>query len=177
MSTRTLLHTMIIGAAALWLPTAAQAQSWASDAPAVAVARAIKLHQKAVALYSQPEFAAEAARLHVQEAKLRSNGDPEAVENLMMAARLYGYAKLPRDARSTMEQAAERALKLGDVSTAAQAFLQAAFFAVDEKNADQTIRLAKKTMWVTKSPLLSAEQREAVRSRIKATPQFAGVIN
>src|SRR4051812_17319158 len=69
-----------------------------------ALARAIVLHDSAVSLYSRPDRAAEAAQIHTREAAFRSPTDPEAINALVMAGRLYAYAHRPFAACKTLEQ-------------------------------------------------------------------------
>ncbi len=137
------------------------------------IARAVELQEQAVALHAQPTRAAEAARLHKESASLRNAKDPEALQSLAMAAHLVGYAKRPIEARRTMEQAAERALAMGDVVGAAQAYVEATFFADKQKNKAEIERLGKKALLLASSPLLAADQRNAIRKRIRSNPTLA----
>ena len=159
------------------LPSIAQCQTATkSSEPNGRLGRAIELHERAVALHSQPARAAEAARLHRWSAQLRSSTDPEAVKSLAMAAHLFGYAKRPLDARRTMEEAAERALAMGDVARAAQAYVEATFFAEKLKNRSEIERLGRKALLLAESPVLATEERAAIMNRIRSTPSLAGLV-
>jgi hypothetical protein len=116
-------------------------------------ARADEYEHRAIALHSKPERAAEAARLHRWSAALRSETDPRAVEALAMSAHMFSYAKMPAEARKTMERAAVRALDIGDVQRAAQAYVEAAFFAELESDRGQVTRLGRKALALSESPL------------------------
>ena len=166
-------------AAASVAPNQAEGQTRAKASQPVTVsrvARAIELQEQAIALHAQPARAAEAARLHIQSAYLRNPNDPEAVQSLAMAAHLYGYAKRSFDARRTMEEAAERALAMGDVVRAAQAYVEASFFADKQKNRVETERLGKKALLLAGSPLLAADQRNAIMKRIRTNPTLASLV-
>ena len=147
-----------------WWPTYGSAQTFNSRS--TNLTKAIKLHEDAVSLYPYPDRAWDAARLHIQEVKYRSPRDPEAVESLAMAAHLFGYAGQPGDAKRVMEQAADRALAIGEVNRAAQAYLQAAFFAQKATNKSETTRLVEKTLALASSPSVTASVRDGIRDRV-----------
>jgi hypothetical protein len=163
-------------AAASLSPNQSEAQSRTSiksSQPVDRITRATELQKQAVALHGQPARAAEAARLHKQSAYSRNRNDPEAVQSLAMAAHLFGYAKRPIEARRTMEEAAERALAMGDVVRAAQAYVEASFFADKQENRAEMERLGRKALLLAGSPLLAADQRDAIMKRIRANPTLA----
>jgi len=159
------------------LPVMAQAQtSVKSSGTERALTRALQLHDSAVALYSQPRHAAQAARFHLKEVSFRSKADPEAVEALVMAANLFNYAQQPINARNIMEDAADRALAIGDVLVAAQAYTNAAFLAQKVGNLDEMKRLGRKAILLSDSPLLGTEQRQEIRGRFRVSPTFAELL-
>jgi hypothetical protein len=173
MRTHTIVSVISL-AGVLLLPGAATSQTAAkSSQPISRSARAIELQERAIALHEQPARAAEAARLHKLSASLRNANDPEAVQSLAMAAHLFGYAKRPLEARKTMEDAAERALAMGDVVRAAQAYVEATFFAVKQQNRSETERLGRKALLLAGSPLLGADQRTVIMRRIRSNPSLA----
>ena len=173
MRTYPLIVAVAIAAAVLSASNAQAQTSIKSSQPLARAARAIELQEQAVALHSQPARAAEAARLHRASAYLRNPEDAEAVQSLAMAAQLFGYAKRPREAQRTMEEAAERALAMGDVVRAAQAYVEASFFAHQQKNRGETQRLGRKALLLTSSPLLAADQLAAIMTRIRLNPALA----
>jgi hypothetical protein len=163
--------------AAVAFPSFAAAQtSVKASVNSSAYTKAIELRQEAVALYDQPARAIDAARLHILEAKHRTTRDPEGVEALVMAAHMFNYAKRPLEARRAMEQAAVRALSIGNVTRAAQAYTDAAFLAQQRNNVHDMQRLGRKALWLSDSPQLSADQREAIRTRLTQNSQLANAI-
>ena len=171
---RSYQYILVIGIAAATITTQAAAQvSAKASVPPSRTARAIELQEQAIALHAQPARAVDAARLHKQSAYLRNRNDPEAVQSLAMAAHLFGYAKRPIEARRTMEEAADRALAMGDVVRAAQAYVEASFFADKQKNRQEAERLGRKALLLAGSPLLAAEQRSAIMKRIRSNPTLA----
>lgn len=172
-------HSSILRMSAIALliwPVALHAQTSAKASDNGAYAKALALREEAVALYAQPKRAAEAARLHVREARLRGPRDREAVEALIMAARLFSYANRPFDSRKTMEQAGDRAIAIGDVATAAHAYLDAAFIALNAREPAEVQRLGRKAFLLTDSPLLSLVERDQLRKRFKGEPSFAQIV-
>lgn len=158
----------------LLVPTVIHAQTRVkSSADFTPLARAIVLHDSAVALYNQPTRSADAARLHLREAAFRDARDPEAVEALLMAANLFNYANQPISARKAVVQAAERALAIGDIATAAEAYTNAAFLALKKGSKSEMNRYAWKAILLTESPLMEQAKRASIRSRFGATPHFA----
>jgi hypothetical protein len=177
MFTQTRIVLAILVGAVCFTPVTAKAQMTVkARAPNTALTRAIELHDSALALYSQPSRAAEAARLHVRETSFRSAHDPEAVEALIMAANLFNYAGQPVVARKTMERAAVRALAMGDVVTAAEAYTNAAFLAHKINNKSETQRLGRKAILLSESPLLQVEHRLTIRNRFRVIPTFAELV-
>jgi hypothetical protein len=154
----------------------ASAQNSVKASSNSALARAIALHEEAVALYSQPKRSADAARLHVAEAKFRNSNDPEAVQALMMAGNLYNYAGQPFEAKKVTEQAAKRALAMGDVVTAAQAFTNATYLAFKIGIDSEVQRLGREAILLSNSPLITEQQREGIRIRFRNTPSFAALL-
>lgn len=165
---RATMLAVLIGPAALHAQTA-----FKSSGNGDAYAKALALHTEAVALYDQPRRFADAARLHVLEARFRSRHDAEAVEALAMAGRLFSYANRLFDARQVMEQAGDRALSIGDVARAAHAYLDAALIARQARKEGEGMRLARKAYLLTGSPLLSLNQQGEIRKRFVNDPGIA----
>ena len=173
---QTRIAILLIAFSALPALAAAQTVQVKAAASEPAYARAAQLNKEAVSLYSDPGRASDAARLHLQEASSRSWSDPEAVHALIMAANLYNYADQPMTARKIMERAAERALAIGDVVTAAQAFTNAAFLAHKVSNASETQRLGQKAILLSGSPLLAEDERATIRGRFRGVSVFAALL-
>ena len=163
--------------AATALPSIADAQlSAKSSAPTSRIARAIELEEKALALHGAPSRASEAAWLHKQAASLRDPADPAGVQQLAVAAHLFNYANRPFDARRTMEEAAERALGMGDLVRAAQAYVEATFLAKAQNNRSEMNRLGRKALLLTHSPRLTPEERRLLTNRIGSDPVLAALL-
>ena len=172
MQNRLVVAIAVAGTCALCaLPLRAQIAALRSP-DASRIARAVELEKQAVELHAQPKRAYEAAQLHIQSASLRDLEDPQAVQSLAMAAHLLGYADRPLEARHTMEEAATRALAMGDVVRAAAAYTEAAFFAQKAQNKGELNRLGRKAILLSSSPLLRPEERQAILGRFTTTPTF-----
>ncbi len=176
MSKQTVVAFGIAGFIAL-VGVQAQGQSIKTHVPVgPGATTAEQVEKKAIALYAYPERAEEAAQLQRQAAGLRAPDDPKAVTSLVMSARLFSYAhRLPTACR-IMEAAAERALGMGDVVKAAQAYVDAAFIAQEQGHGTQVTKLAKKAVFLTASPLLRAEEKAAIVARIQSSAQLVAAV-
>ena len=143
--------------------------------PGDRVAAAERLEQRAVELYAQPQRADEAARLQQRSASLRDADDPKAIASLEMAARLFDYAHRPTEACRVMEQAAERALAMGDVIRAADAYLDAAAIAQEQHSQAQVNRLGRKALLLASSPILTSDERAGIVDRIHSSDSRAAL--
>jgi hypothetical protein len=131
------------------------------------IEKAVDLERKAQELYGQPTRYVQAARLHVRASQLRSAADPMRVRNLSMAARLYYYAGMKSEALSTMQSAADAALAVGDLLTAANHLVDASHLAVETGNREEAVNLTDRAKLLTASPLLDATQRAQIETRLK----------
>jgi hypothetical protein len=130
------------------------------------VEKAVELERKAEEMYTQPGRYAQAARLHVRAAGLRSVTDPMHIRNLEMAARLFYYAGLKEEALTTMETAATDALASGDVVSAANDYVDASHLASETGRPDEAKRLSERARLLTASPLLTKSDRERINGRL-----------
>jgi tetratricopeptide (TPR) repeat protein len=130
--------------------------------------RARELRTRAEELFSQPKHWKKAARLLEQSAALREANDPEAYTCLMYAGRLRAAVKDLPAARANLEKAAAQALARGSVIEAAHAYIDAAHVASSEKQIEAARELVRRATLLSESPLLSAEQRQILESRLKA---------
>lgn len=130
--------------------------------------KAAELERKAEELYSQPSRYAQAARLLVRAAELRTPDDPAHVSNLSMASRLFFYAGEKMQAFALMERAADAALSAGDVLTAAHGFVDASHLAAQNGRGNDVVRLVERARLLTSSPLLAERDRSDVKSRLKS---------
>lgn len=141
------------------------------------IVTADELEQRAAALLDQPQRYSEAARLFKESAEMRAETDPRAVSALMKSAHLFHYANRLFDARKAMEQAAERALAGGDVVSASKARVEAALFAHKQGKTNEAERLGRSALHLAESPLLSAEQRDAIVTRLRSNPVTAALVD
>lgn len=141
-------------------PAALAAQSSAPDS----------MLAEAVALQARPDRYAEAARLYIRSAAVRQPQDTLAVPSFMMGAHLLGYVGRTLEAREVMEHAGDHALALGDLVTAAEAFILAAFFAEEAGQAREAQRLGWRAWLLTRSTLLGPGERGDILRRLGSVP-------
>jgi len=160
---------MVMAAMVLAAPVSADARVMtdvAATSPEPDVDRARELKTQAEALFSQPKQWRRAVRLLEESASLREAQDREAGVCLALAGRLRDALGDYSGARATLAKAGDHALARGSVLEAAHAYLDAAHVAIKEKNADEARELVEKALLLSASPLLSAEQKEAVTRRV-----------
>ncbi len=146
--------------------SAAQAQAISDNSDESQRAeQAYELEQQAkVASQSVRDFS-RAAYLYRQAAEARGDS-PEAVEDLIMAGTLAYYVGRKGQAISDLAQAGDQALAWGDVVTAAESFLDAAWIAQAEGRNDRALELGRKAERLSNSPLIQRGERVALLSRI-----------
>lgn len=106
-----------------------------------------------------------AARLFRRAADLRPEGDPGATENLIYAARLSYYEGNERQAVRDFEAAGRRALAIGDVVVAANAFTDAAWIAQQRGSGERALALLSRAELLSRSPLIPEDERTHLRAR------------
>ena len=129
-------------------------------------ALADELHERAAALFTQPDRYREAGNLLVRAAHARAEDDVASVNELIVAGKLFAYANSIGIARRTLEEAAERALRFGDVVRAAHASLDAAFLAIQQADRNGVRELSARAERLAAAPHLSDTQRADILSRI-----------
>lgn len=107
-----------------------------------------------------------AAQLREKAAGLREDGDVLKAASLSWAARDRYFSNDAAAARSLMVSAAEHALAVGDVIAAASAFTDAAYISADLRDVDGTKAYATRAHLLANSPMLSDQQKGALRSRL-----------
>ncbi len=122
------------------------------ESQAVEASQHVKSFKKASSLYRE---AAETLGDH-----------PDAAEHLVQAARLAYYTGDERRAIQDFRAAGEQALEWGDVMTAAQSFLDAAWVAAEEERGEEALELAHRAEKLSSSPLIQRQERASLRSRI-----------
>ena len=174
---RRLLWTASAAIGLCAVPVAARAQTLEPIHVTDSRAKADKLDEEARALelndWSQMK---RAAHLRELAADLRTPDDPKGSVSLYWAARSRYYSGDSRAARRLMEQAAERALAIGDVLNAATAFTEAAYISAELKDGARVRALAAKARLLTNSPMLSEAQRAQLRERLAANNTPVGVV-
>lgn len=144
------------------------ALGYTEAAPPAATIRAEALEREARALFTNPKQYGRAAQLLEEAAGAREMGDPERIRDLELASRLTFYRGNERKSQLLMTQAAEEALAMGDVVTAAHNYTDAAFAAKAGKRPVEAIALVKKATLLAASPLLAKEDRAAILARVQA---------
>ncbi len=173
---------LLLGAAAAFAAIAIARPAVAQDRPSYELA-AIEvsvmhnsLHQQAMELYEFPERWMEAGDLHKQAAEsLRKNAAGQYF-GFSRAALLYFHAGEFDDARRSMEKAAHVAEATGDVLTAANAYVDAAFIAIAEGFAGKKREFVAEARDLAGSELLTLDQREQVIRRIEGAPAGAASV-
>lgn len=117
-----------------------------------------------------------AAELREEAAELRTAEDPRGSVSLYWAARDRYYSGDRKVARVLMEQAADRAIAIGDVFNAATAYTEAAYIAADVKEGEKMRTLAGKARLLSHSPVLTADQRDQLRTRLAKSEAPVGVV-
>jgi hypothetical protein len=174
---RRLLLTASAVAAVAAFPVAARAQMLDPIRVTDAAQKAEKLDAEALTVeqgdWSQLK---KAARLREEAASLRTADDPAGTVSLYWAARDRYYSGDAKAARALMEQAADRALAMGDVLNAVTAYTEAAYICADIKDGDRMRTLATKARLLANSPLLTADQRYQLRNRLAKSDAPVGVV-
>ncbi len=141
---------------------------------APSVSPAIALESQAGPLIDVRNRWKEMADLFVQAAQIRTADDPRGVDDLVLAAAGYRWAGKRSPARTTYVAAAERALALGDIVRAADAFTCAAVIAYEQKDLATAWELKGRAERLAQSPLLTEGQRRQILAQFGPSLQVAG---
>jgi hypothetical protein len=172
--TRIAMKMSVAAAAVAVFAASAPASAVQNETVAVAVKpspraeRADALKQQAEGLFAQPKQWRKAARLLERSAELRDAADPDAYTCLMFAGRLRAAVGDYAAARSSLEKAAAHAMARGAVLEAANAYIDAAFAAAEDKQPEAAKELLARAALLTESPLLSQDQADQITRRISA---------
>jgi tetratricopeptide (TPR) repeat protein len=128
------------------------------------------LNRQAMELYETPSRWEEAGELHERAAKVLPKNDAAAYFGFQRAAVLYFYAGNTARSRKTMERAAEVAEATGDVFTAANTWVDAAFLAIAEGYAGKKREFVRNAEALAGSTLLSDADRDVILARIDGSP-------
>ena len=163
--------TRSIHAAAAALLIAASASSVAAQdtAPEATTAEIEAIELDAKAYLTGLKGWDRAAALFRRAAELRPEGDATATENLLYAARLSFYEGDERQAVRDFEAAGQRALSMGDVLVAANAFADAAWVARNKGYSERALALLSRARLLSHSPLIAETERTHLRARWDVT--------
>ncbi len=127
--------------------------------------RAAELESEASTLHDQPQQWAYAADLYLAAVQLRAEEDPQAQENLLLAANLRFGTGDTAGAIAAFESAGSRALANGDVVRAAGFFTDAAWVAKKAGLRIDLRRLGSRAVKLADSPELTGAERQQILSR------------
>lgn len=133
----------------------------------------VQLETRARVLIDTPAKWPEAARMLEEAAGLRTADDVRAVDDLIIAAAAHRWARERTAGRATYVRAGERALALGDVVRAANAFLCAAVIAHEQKDAAGAWELKTRAERLAQSPLLTDGQRKYILGQFSDLKKYA----
>ena len=128
--------------------------------------KARELRAQAEALFSQPRQWRKAVRLLEESARLRDASDADAYMCLLYAGRIEAALGDLQGARENLEKAAAQAMARGSLVEAAHAYIDAAHVAKDAKAMDAARTLIERASLLAQSPLLTAEQKAGLNSRL-----------
>ena len=142
--------------------------AWAQVSLSDVEAEADRLHDRAMVMAATFRRAdlPMIVELHQQSADLRHWKDPDAVSCLSLQGHLLHAIGKSAEARASFEDAAGVALARGELSSAADAFVDAAFAAEAQGRHTEAQRLARKAYDLTQSDELSGQDRRFIRSRL-----------
>jgi len=138
------------------------------------VTRAEALEREAEALVDFPHRWNEVVELYRKAADARPEGDPRGSWDLRQAGRIAYYVGKPGRALRILRRAADTALEYGDVVSAANLYLDAAWVAQRQGQGDRAVELRSRAERLARSPLLPAEDGAALQDRIEPAPEVTG---
>lgn len=147
----------------------AQATAPGSDEPE-RLARAQELVKQAEEATKDRDSFGTAARLYREAADLRGT-HPDAVKPLILAGTLSYYTGREGQAIDDLARAGELALAFGDVVTAADSFLDAAWVAERDGRDARAIELGRRAEMLSSSPLIQRRERASILNRLAQIPQ------
>ena len=128
--------------------------------------RAATLRAAAESMMTERSHYREAADLLKEASALTPVEDGARADDLHLAASLLFYAGAIGTAQDIMVQAADAALARGDILVAANALVDAGWLASQRHGAADARTLAFRALHLAASPLLSDDQRDAIRKRV-----------
>jgi hypothetical protein len=137
--------------------------------------RAEQLAAEAFSVAATPTQFRKAGRLYERAAAARSSMDPHSAVALRKAAVSHYYGGSTVKSAELMERSADRAIQFGDVVSAANSYLDAAFIVQGLRQGQRATDLARRAQLLTVSPLLSDAQRSALVARIAGGTNVAAL--
>lgn len=159
--TRIAMATLLVAASTTTL--AAQTTAQVPNEEIKAIEAKAHAHMRALDEWDR------AASLFRRAANLRSPGDPAAVKGLIRAAQLSFYRGDESRAMRDFEAAGQRALAIGDVLVAANAFADAAWVADTRGLGVRAHDLLNRAQLLSNSPLIPEDERDHLRARWEVT--------
>ena len=158
----------------LALVTAAPATSDPVTGPGEAVVEEVneaaeRLRAEAFRLFEDRGSWAQAARLLERSGDLRSEGDPARIQAFLVAGRIYTHTGSAMAAQRSFEKAAYSAARIGAITEAAGAYLDAALVAAQREDRAKARQLVENAALLAMSPHLEAVEAQAILRRIPAS--------
>ncbi len=153
--------TTLAMAAVLVVPSDAQSQL------SPGVLRAADLESEASRLHNQRDRWAYAAALYMAAVQLRTEDDPQAQEDLWLAASLSYEPGNTAGPFAALESAGDRALATGNIVRAADMFADAAWVAQKAGLRIDQRRLTVKSIELAESSEITRAQRRQILSRFR----------
>ncbi len=132
------------------------------------IAEAERLEYQAEGRLAHMDQWKEAAKELRTAASLRPEGDPKAIEDLILAGKLSFYRGGAISALRDLRLAGERALQEGFVQLAARAFVDAAWVANEDGRASEAQEFGKRAQLLSHSPMIDDQLKEEIRARLSS---------
>jgi hypothetical protein len=163
------IHYAFLAIFAMLAGTSTQAQAQDAFASLDVPARpavAAEIEQQADDLLVTGRGWERATGLYLRAAELRGRHDVKSADNLRLAGYLQFYRGRAKAAVSSLTQAGEAFLALGDVERAAQTFIDGAWVAAEADMRREAHELSDRGKLLTRSPLLRVEERTVLVRRL-----------
>ncbi len=165
MSRTAMSRALVVVCTGLLLPVALSAQGTRTKSAPPRTAA-----EQPAALAAAPKASVsdwlEAARALERAAHLRTPGDPAVVQDLLGAATAYETAGKPVSARKTVVEGGRKALALGDVYTAANAYVAAARLSLQLRDESGAFTYLDHAKQLATSPRLTPKQAGVIMAQV-----------
>jgi hypothetical protein len=157
-------------------PVEAQALCCYNNTAEVDVERAEKMEAQAYEVLRDTRRTGKAAKLLRKAAALRPVGDPVAVTDLNLAGQLSYYAGDRRSAKATFLNAADAAIRIGDVLKAGHALIDVAHIAIELRDPSTAVTSIERAHLLASSPHLNPDERIQLVQRLSPMTVMAGMM-